>query len=276
MTAAAREERMPRRTRPTVFAAALALAALVPDFAAAHETWLTPASFAVTPGARVRVALTSGMGFPKLESPIRPERVQRAGFRLGAAADSLGPWRADSVSLAASHAAPRAGLATAWVELGPRDIALADAQVEEYFAEIGADSTLRAQWAAREGRMPWKEFYTKHAKTFVAVGEATADSSWREPAGMGVELVPRFSPAAVRAGDVVSIVLLRDGRPVPNASVGILQGPAGRAFAHTNADGVASLTVTRPGPALFFTVLLRPAGEHWESDFSTLTVNARR
>lgn len=256
--------------------AALALAIVFSaEGAAAHETWLAPSRYSAAPGTSVRLDLTSGMSFPQLEGAIRPARVHRSGVRAGGLQAVLGPWTERDSSLAAMHGLSGPGLVAAWVELGPRDIRLDDEQVEEYFEEIGAGPALREQWNARRGRVPWDEVYTKHAKTFVRAGDASGDSSWREPVGMGVELVPRFSPAGARAGDSVAVLLLRSGRPEPGATVGLMQGPERRAFAVTDTNGIATFALGRPGPVLLFTVLLRPAGERWESDFSTLTFEAR-
>lgn len=246
--------------------------------ARAHETWLAPAAHAVEPGTTLTLSLTSGMSFPKLESPIRPERVATSGVRLHGTLHALGPWRAQSTALATSTRLARTGIATAWVALHPKDIDLSDAKVEEYFAEIGADSALRARWAGMRGRHAWHETYTKHAKTFVAVGDAAADTSWREPVGLAVELVPLFAPDRVRAGDEVAVQLLKEGHAEAGAVVVLMQAHGDRAFATTDDAGVARLRAKLAGPALFATVLLRPtpAGTAWTSDFSTLTVDVAR
>lgn len=266
--------------RPTSVArtAAVLLVAALAAPCAAHETWLAPSAWAVKPGAVVRLSLTSGMSFPKLESPIRPERVAASGVRLAGETRAAGPWNAGATALETTAALKRSGVACLWVTLHPRGIDLSEAQVEEYFAEIGADSALRARWSATPRPRAWHETYTKHAKSFVGVGGGGADTSWRIPVGLTVELVPLFAPDRVRVGDEVAVRLLSDGRPESGAVIGLMQGRDGRTFATTDEAGLARFRVPLAGPALFFTVRLRPApkGSAWVSDFSTLTVDVAR
>jgi hypothetical protein len=67
---------------------ALLLACSFTTAVLAHDTWLIPQSFAVMPNATVKLDLTSGMAFPKLETSIKPARLDRAKCRL--AEDVLG------------------------------------------------------------------------------------------------------------------------------------------------------------------------------------------
>jgi uncharacterized GH25 family protein len=67
--------------------ALLALVLAVP--ARAHDTWLLPATRLVSLGATVDLDLTSGMAFPQLETAIKPERVEKAGYPLGGQTSTL-------------------------------------------------------------------------------------------------------------------------------------------------------------------------------------------
>jgi twitching motility protein PilT len=53
----------------------------------------------------------------------------------------------------------------------------------------------------------------KHAKTYVRVGRR-ADSSWSEPLGLGLEIVPTADPTSLRAGSPLQVRLLKDGQPL--------------------------------------------------------------
>jgi len=47
----------------------------------------------------------------------------------------------------------------------------------------------------------WREQYRKHAKAFLRVGEALgAPSSWREPVGLELEIVPEGDPHPASPG----------------------------------------------------------------------------
>jgi hypothetical protein len=247
--------------------------------ALAHETWLMPSQHIAKVGEEVRLGLTSGMDFPGLGSPIRPERVAKASYRLGGENVDLNALEAQEKSLVTIQAFSKEGVATVWIDLKPRDIELTDEQVEEYLDEIGATDEIRRIWAARKGRVPWRETYTKHVKTFVVVGDPGEDRSWEVPAGMALEIVPVSSPLAAQRGEKFSVRVLADGEPLASFPIGLMmQGMAGRAFQTTDTDGRATFELEGMGDALIFAVRLRLEndGISWKSDFTTMTFHAQQ
>src|SRR6476661_2992581 len=67
--------------------------------AAAHETWLLPASMRVRAGETVALSLTSGMAFPADDFAIQPSRVIRAEARLGKRIEQLRKPKLGAMSL---------------------------------------------------------------------------------------------------------------------------------------------------------------------------------
>lgn len=255
------------------------LVAIVASVASAHETWLIPTTFSAKVDEELRFDVSSGMAFPRLESPIRAERVDGARFRIGTDAAAVTSLKTLKTSLELRHAFKSAGVATVWLDLKPKEIALTDPQVAEYLDEIGATEELRTTWAARKGRLPWKETYTKHAKSFVAVGDINDDRSWATGTGSPLELVPMSSPFEAKAGGELTIELQAGGKPVPGLPVGLLvEGSKQRVFRTTNADGRARFPIARAGRALLFAVRLVPSadGSSWNSDFCTMTFAIHR
>lgn len=245
--------------------------------ASAHETWLLPSAFEAKVGQEVRFDLTSGMEFPAPGNPIEVERVSKAAYRLGKSQSTGGKLEAKEKSLSLTQSFPRAGLATVWVELRPRDIELTDDLVAEYLDEIGATSQTRALWARQKGRSVWKESYTKHAKAFVAVGDASRDRSWQKGVGMALEIVPVTDPLALRAGEDLTVELRRREKPIAGVPVGLLVRGSDRVFKTTDATGRVTFPVSHAGEAMLFSVDLRPAadGSSWKSDFTNLTLRVR-
>ena len=252
------------------------LIALAATPALALETWLLPSAFASPPEKPIAFDLTSGMGFPESEHPISALRVVLARAKCGSHQADIVDVEDGKRALRFQQTFPVPGLATVWVSLGMRDIDLTDDQVEEYFKEIGATDNVRAAWSALKGKEAWHETYVKHAKTFVAVGDARADRSWASPAGLAMELIPMTSPLELRAGGEAQFELRMDGDPIPGVPVGILvEGGAARRYVTTDGSGRASFKLERPGRTLVFATHLRrdPDGPGWRSDFSTLTLN---
>ncbi len=241
--------------------------------ALAHETWLLPNSFRIVANETVRFDLTSGMEFPLNDTAIKAERIERARYRLNDKWSSAITTSPSESSLVLEAKPASSGIATVAVELKPKEIELSDALVEEYFEEIDASQEIRNAWGKLKGKKPWKELYSKHAKTFIAVGDVGNETSWKSPAGLKLELVPQSNPFGLSGDTEFEVMLLRDGKPLANFPVGlIMESQTERVFAKTNDRGMARFKLSKAGKALLCTVDLRLKTDNtWESDFSTLT-----
>lgn len=255
----------------------LALILLFAFVSSAHDTWLLARRASVPPGTVARLDLTSGMTFPVLDYAIKPERVNLARCRLNGKTFEVARSSA-SKSLALRVRLPDEGVATLWVELNPKSLELTPKQVEEYFDEINAPAQFRQSWM-NGGKKRWREIYTKHAKTFMKVGESVADHSWVEPVGMALEIVPEKNPTTIRAGDEFPVRVLRNGLPLPNFSLGIVrEGNSFSEFQTTDAEGRVTFRLARSGKWLLRGTELRPSNKpetEWESDFTTLTIEVQ-
>ena len=243
----------------------------------AHDTWLIPRTVHVQPGSKTQLMLTSGMFFPRLETSIKPDRIDVARCRLNGNNQEIASLSSAAKALVLTTALNVAGIASCWVELKPRQLELTPKLVEEYFAEIEADPEIRQEWRNMREPKRWREVYVKHAKTFVSVGE-THDDSWREPVGMALELVPEKDPTALQKGDDLPVRVLRNGTPMSGFKIGfVYEGEATGAFRSTDAEGRAVFNLGRAGRYLLRGTDLRRSAKpdlEWESDFTTLTVQA--
>ena len=239
----------------------------------AHDTWLSPSSYSADVGQTITFALTSGMEFPKLDAAIKPERVHQARFSVAGEKSELKEFKAGENALQFERAFAKPGIATVWLQLRPKDIELTDDDVAHYLEEIRAPQEIERAWAAQKGKQKWKELYTKCAKTFVAVGDAATDDSWREPVGLALELVPLQNPTTIRAGESAKFKLLHNAKPVRDAALALHSGGGKPTYVKTDAEGVATLQFDKAGPALITNVQLQPpqGGKPWESDFTTAT-----
>ena len=246
----------------------------------AHDTWLSPSTYSAAPGQAITFDLTSGMEFPTLDSAVKPERVAKAGFRLGDETGELKEFAPAANALRFEHSFSSTGIATLWLQLSPKEIELSDEDVAHYLEEARASEEVQSAWAKQKGTgEKWKELYTKCAKTCVIVGDPAKSFSWKQPVGMALEFVPVTSPAELRVHAAAKFKLLRNGKPLGNAAVALhSEADAGPRFEKTDAEGVVTFQLEKTGPTLLATVHLRPptAGKPWQSEFSTLTfdVNA--
>ena len=246
--------------------------------ASAHDTWISPSAYSAAPGELVRFQLTSGMNFPELDSAIKPERVAKAGIRIGAETIPLSDFKPAEHALQFEHSFSQPGLGVVWLQLKPKEIELTDDDVAHYLEESHASEEVKRAWAEQKGKQKWKELYTKCAKAIVAVGDAGGDDSWREPNGLALELVPLANPAAVRQGEETGFRLLRNGEPLANTVVILhYKGHRAAAFQASGSDGTMRFRFEKAGPALLSVIHLRPPREGgvWESEFATLSFEVK-
>ncbi len=247
--------------------------------ALAHDTWLQPRRSAVLPGTIAQLDLTSGDKFPVPDNAIKPERVAVAHARLGGKVIDFATPAPEKKSLEFRIPLSNPGIATLWLSLAPWALELKANEVKHYLDEIDAPAEIRQSWASAKATRPWREVYTKHAKTFVRVGQPKADRSWSQPVGMVLELVPEKDPTSLRAGDDFPVRVLKNGAPLPDFSLGIArEGGTQRTFKKTDAAGRAVFKLTRSGHWLLRGTELRrstKAATDWESDFTTLTFEVR-
>lgn len=250
----------------------------VASAAAAHDTWLQPRRTSVLPGTIAQIDLASGDKFAAFDAAIKPDRVLSAHARLNRKTFAVQPGAPEKKSLELRVPLSDPGIATIWLSLAPKSVELHRKEVQHYLDEIDAPSLLTQAWYAGKGSKPWREIYSKHAKTFVLVGRsgrAKGDRSWSEPVGMPLEIVPEKDPTALRAGDEFPVRVLRNGAPLVDFSLGIVrEGRTNRAFKKTDAAGRAVFKVARSGKWLLRGTELRSSNKpatDWESDFTTLS-----
>jgi len=253
---------------------AVVVASCMGSPAAAHDTWLQPRRTAVLPGTIAQLDLTSSDKFAVFDNAIKPDRIEAARARLNGKTFDIRPGAPEKKSLELRVALPDPGVATLSLSLAPQSIEMNRKQVQHYLDEIDAPPLLTQAWFAGKGAKPWREIYSKHAKTFVRVGRPKGDRSWSEPVGMALEIVPEKDPTTLRAGDEFPVRVFKNGTPLIDFSLGIMrEGRSNRAFKKTDASGRVVFKLGRAGKWLLRGTELRSSnkpGTDWESDFTTL------
>ncbi len=254
---------------------AIGVSLFMASAAQAHDTWIRPLKPVAKLGQPVPLEGTSGMKFPALESPIAPDRIQVAKYRVAGATEQVSKTAKSPKSLSMSIRPEKAGVLTVWLESKPRSIDLKPDQVGEYLEEIGAEEVAR-DWKS-DASGGWHETYTKHAKTFLRTDPAAEDRSWMEPVGMDLEIVPQSDPTQAHPGDEVWFLVLKAGRPLAEFPVAALAaGAAKGTLSKTNSEGRVRFRLDRKGWWMIKgTHLVRGSSKGtWDSHFSTLTILA--
>lgn len=260
-------------TKHALMATTVLFATALPCFA--HDTWLMPRSPRATEDKRATVDLTSGMAFPKSESAIKSDRVASGGWRTSSAKGRADRYEDGDASLVAHYAPSGEGTAVLFVTLKPKEIELEADDVAHYFDEIGVPEALRREWEKTGADATFRETYTKHAKTFVRVGDGDeADATCVRPVGFAVELIPQTDPTALSVGDELVVKAVRGGDDeLESFAVGFVCGETGDVeLVRTNESGKVAFTISSAGWWMVrATELRRQADGTFKSDFVTMT-----
>ncbi len=246
--------------------------------AAAHETWILPASMRIPVNRPVALNLTSGMAFPAEETTIDPKRVVKASARLGGTIEEIQRRIVRPKSLRFVWTPRLDGIGTIAIELAPKTLTLDPKLINEYYDEIHASPAIRAQWDSIPAPKQWRESYVKHATSFVRVGSPVNDTSWALPLGLGLEIIPMSDPTNLVAGQTLRVRVLRRGIPLGGFQIGARREGAPESadvFVATDGTGHATIALPREGRWLLFGTDLRRAREtglEWRSDFVTATI----
>ncbi len=243
----------------------------------AHDTWLVPASFQVQAGRPVQVALNTSEDFPTSEAAAAPDRIARFEAVTDAGRVEVTGYRVEGKSLVA-EVTPGPGLTMVAAVTRARLIVLKQEIFNSYIGEEGLEPIVAARAARGQTYADGRERYSKIAKLALCAGEA-AGRRYRQPLGLRLEIVPLTNPCGLRAGDVLVVQVLFEGRPLPNVWLAAgTEGAHGHSYPlrqHTDADGRAIVLLDRSGPwfvrALHMVASTEFSDADWQSWFSTLT-----
>jgi len=187
---------------------------------AAHDHWITPATFHPAPNERVDLRLC--VGHPsQFEEQIRdPRRIVRF--------DVLGPQGTkplpgvDGKSPAGILRARDEGLHVLAFESDHAFVEIAPEKYEQYLEDEGLSDVLAERTRRGETARPGRDSYARCDKAFVRVG-AAEPSGWERPVGLTCELVPETDPFTWKAGDELVLRLEFQGEPLADRQVKLMR-----------------------------------------------------
>ncbi|MGH9943285.1 MAG: DUF4198 domain-containing protein [Pyrinomonadaceae bacterium] len=253
--------------------------------ALAHDYWLGPEPyFLPARGGMALVRLHVGDKFKSEEErPLQKERTPR--FQLysrGETLDLLAQGREGGKPVA-RMTLTKAGNYLVAMERIPTEIKLEAQKFTAYLREEGLVGIVAERERAGESGREGRERYSRHLKTLLQVG-TTQDDTYRRNLGHKLEIIPQANPYGMRRGDGLSVQVLFEGKPLPNAVVFVHNRRAGRVStqrATTDAFGRATFTLDRRGEWLVRLVHMRrcqsaDCGEiEWESFWSSYSFGMR-
>ncbi len=258
----------------------------------AHDFWLVPDAFAVTPGGRLALRGQTSSLFPSSLSAVTPDRVVAARVVTANSSVTVRDVSVQGTSLRLGHSATAVGQHVIGVQLAPRTVRESPASFRRYLDLEGAPEA-RERYE-RSGLLPpiggdsITRRYAKYAKTVLEVGRGPR--AFERILAHPLEVVPLSDPSELRVGDTLQFKLLLLGQPAASAHLHAGFVPSGpRALVDTAAarraatrdvklvtddSGVAAVIVTRPGLWNIRTLQIVPApkgsGADWDVHWATL------
>lgn len=250
----------------------LALASLAGPLSA-HEFWIAPADYTLTPDQPLVAELRVGQDFTGDTFPYLPPRFVRFDLIAGDEVLPLPGRIGDDPALNVSEL-PEGLLVLAYVST-PSSVTYEDADTyASYLAQEGLEFAADRNAARGIDPVGMTERFTRHAKSLVAVGNAAGQD---RRLGLKVEIVAGVNPYVDDISDGLPVQLFRDGDVFPEALLRILMrlpdGALREVRLTTDAEGRATVP-TVPGATVLANVvaLYEEEGEaQWHSHWASLT-----
>lgn len=268
--------------RVLVAAGAVALGATLT--VSAHDFWLVPDAFSISPEQYISVRGQTSSTFPASESAVTVDRVTSARV-LGANNDEI--IRALSTSersLLLRHRPQAPGQKLVAVTVGWRHVKETADSFRKYLVSEGAEEALkRYEVAGTLPTAPIVRRYAKYGKTVVEVGRGPR--AFHRVVGHPFEFVPLTDPNEARGGGEFRVRLLFNGSPLARARVhaGLApaKGDARRKDLNltTEDDGTAVVPLAASGLWNVRTIHVVPAPRgadaDWDVHWATFVFHAR-
>jgi len=251
----------------------------------AHDMFLKLETFFLKPHSSATISLFNGT-FTKSENFITRDRMAEV-IIIGPQTERVHPdtsqWRNAGAMTRLDFKTGEAGTYVVGLSTHAKMIELSAKNFNEYLEHDGVLDVLAARKEKNEMSKASRELYSKHVKTIIQVGEKRSEA-YKEKLGYPIEIVPLQNPYALKVGEMLEVLVLRDGQPVANQLVyasyegyhkhGDKGGHIEAVNTRTNANGVAPIKLSRAGKwyvRLIHMVASDKEGVDYESNWATLT-----
>ncbi|UWR24162.1 DUF4198 domain-containing protein [Sulfitobacter sp. S190] len=254
----------------------------IAETAAAHEFWIEPSKYQVESNAAFEADLRNGEKFRGIRQSFFPNRNTRIEIVMGDRVIPVEGRMGDRPAIAIDAPA-QDGLLIAVHEAAPNQITYKTWEKFLKFADHKDFSDAASDHEARGwAKENFKETYTRHSKSLIAVGDG---AGMDRALGLATEFVALDNPYDAGFDGVMEVALFYEGAPRADAQIEVYEKPTGDdgeavvSIVRTDAAGRAEVPVKPGMEYLFDAVVLRPAadaktvdaGPVWETLWAALT-----
>jgi uncharacterized GH25 family protein len=242
----------------------------------AHDFWLVPKKFRVSPGDSLTIWGNTGMDFPNSLNAVTPDRIDIYKLVGKSIEEYIDEFIVQGNSLVTKYGFEKPGTYVVAAALKPKEIKLTGKEFNEYLLADGLPHIYELR--KKEGILDKDavEYYSKYPKTIIQVGNKLDDSP-AKPIGFPIEIVPKINPYTLARGEYLEVLILFQGKPLPHAVVAWSFPGQGEEFAgsiKTDTRGIASIPLEKAGPyviRLTHMEWVKKPTHEWESYWTSLT-----
>ena len=252
---------------------AFAIAFLVASPAFAHDFWLQPTRFRPAPSAADDMTIQVGHGEFRTRWSGSLERVVRFSvIGPNGQADLRAALKPDHQRDATLAFPP--GDQMLVFQSNHATSVLPFIRFNDYLKLEGLTPALQIRAATSKTETPGREIYSRCAKALLQIGAPDAKALRRitTPVGLPLEIVPEKNPYALKAGELLPVQVLYEGRPLAGALVMLTNLEFdGRPLEQkvTDRSGRASFFVPQVGSWLVNVLWTKPIQGNPDADFDT-------
>ncbi len=247
----------------------------------AHELYLRPQAFRLTPGAKGVVEFHNGDEFPGSAGPPVLARLRDARISWAGGTNEMTGLRVTDRAGFAEFLAPSAAGFLLTAHTAPNFIELAPADFEKYLAEEGLGWVVDWRKQHGESKNPGREIYSKYVKSIVHTGGA--DPFVCRPTDQLIEFVPDADPSFLKPGQRLTVQVLYRGAPVQSVHVEAASSKGSdvrlRKLGQTDAQGRITVPIDTEGLWKLHTIRMERRSDRseadWESSWASLTFEVR-
>jgi uncharacterized GH25 family protein len=264
--------------RRCISCCAFVLAVCYATAPAAHDFWVEPNEYWLSPRAWTAISLQVGHGPFRQRSPIVMQRITRfaAVEPNGAIIDLRGDLRLGGATKDGDLCLRSPGTYVLVLETDDRaESYLPALRFNDYLKEEGLLPALERRTRLRRMDFDGSENYSRRAKSIVQVGppQAGLQAQVTRPLGLPLEIVPERSPYSQPRPSVLPVSVIYQGHPLPGALVKLtnLEEDSVPFETHwTDRAGRAEFTMPAGGKWLLNVIWTRPQPSSRDTDFETI------
>jgi uncharacterized GH25 family protein len=248
---------------------------LATQLASSHEFWLQPGKFRYGVNEEMNVALLVGENFEGEPWDLKKNKIERLELHHLAKIVDLRPQVRPGDKDPLKYKFTEEGTHGLVLQSSEAYVEMDAEKFNDYLKEDGIENALEIRSKSNTLNKPSKEFYSRHVKLLVQVGNKK-DDTFRKKEGLRIEIIPNQNPYLLKSGDYLQCLVLFDGKPSAHQMVKVWNKIGNTTFQqnnYTENDGTIKFPISSKGPWMVSTVKMIPSekpGADWQSFWSSL------